>query len=274
MGFLYKTMIEFINEKTHLSYDEMDLDPFTNRYIVGRYFESEEEAIEYLESIISKSDKSIEDFMVIKEEGNTLKPYRIYPKPSDDEVRRNEASKFIKQYGILSSKDLRYITHPLYAYIEYKYIDRIKELGVSYRFKPLSEIDMNGPLSRYLKERGYNNNITGKKLSFFSYVPFDVVDENSITEEEVNEMRERSQELLNDFNNIIGTDYFISDVELEETNSSLKRSLNNTLRDDVYPSSEHNKKYRRVFFIMERGYDEEEFLAIVDMESIDKPKMK
>lgn len=32
--------------EAHLSYDEIDLDSFLNRYIVGRYFESEEEAID------------------------------------------------------------------------------------------------------------------------------------------------------------------------------------------------------------------------------------
>ena len=76
--------------------------------------------------------------------------------------------KFIKRYGILSSEDLRYITHPLYAYVEYKHINKIKELGVLYDFKPIKNIELNGVLSRFIKEKGHTNNITGGELEFYN----------------------------------------------------------------------------------------------------------
>lgn len=280
MGFIYRTIREYMISEGHLSYDEIDTDGFTNRYIVGRFFESEEDANDYLESIIHKSDdKTIKDFLIVKDDSDTsLKPYRIYPTPTDMEIKRNKASKFIQKYGILSTKDLRYITYPLYAYLDYRYINKIKEFGISYQFKPIDTINLDGPLSRFMKENGHINNIIGGELKLYNYSNFDVIDENSISLSEVSKIRNDIQILLDEFNNIVGTDYFISKDKLEETSNSLKRGINNLLKDDDYSSeyysSEYDKKYKRVSFIIERGDDEKEFLAIVDMESIDKPKMK
>jgi hypothetical protein len=74
---------------------------------------------------------------------------------SDDiKSRQEEAADLIKRYGHFSSPDLRYITRPLYSYIEYENFGRLKELGVKYRFTPISEINLNGALSRFIKERG------------------------------------------------------------------------------------------------------------------------
>ena len=259
-----------------LNYDQLDLDSFAEMYIVGRWFSSEDDANRYLKSVIDKSnDKNISDFIVIKDdESKTLKPYRIYPKPSNIELKRNEASKFVKKYGILSSQDLRYVTYPLYAFVEYKHIDKIKELGVLYRFKPLKEIGLNGVLSRFLKENEHTNNIIGNELKLYNYDAFNIDDENSITLTDIKEIKKTIQELLNKFNSFLGSDYYIVKTIGKETDESIKRGLLNKLDDKTYnPNAEFEKRYKQVSFILERGVDEEEFLAVIEMESIDKPKM-
>jgi hypothetical protein len=276
--FIATTIREYLKENEHLNYDQLDLDIFTNRYIVGRWFSSESEAKLYLKSIIDKSDnKDINDFVIIKDENDkTLKPYRIYPKPSNIELRKNEASKFIKRYGILSSKDLRYITHPLYAYVEYKYINKIKELGVLYDFKPIKNIELNGVLSRFIKEKGHTNNITGRgELKFYNYGVFGVDDEYNMSINDIKKIRRDVEVILNNFNNILGTDYYIIKTIRKETDESIKRGLMNKLDDKKYnPNTSFEKKYKMVSFVLERGNDEEEFLAVIEMESIDKPKMR
>lgn len=276
--FIKTTIRDFLNENEHLNYDQLDLDIFTKRYIVGRWFSSESEAKLYLKSIIDKSDnKDINDFVVIKDENDkTLKPYRIYPNPSNIELRRNEASKFIKRYGILSSEDLRYITHPLYAYVEYKYINKIKELGVLYDFKPIKNIELNGVLSRFIKEKGHTNNITGRGgLKFYNYGVFGVDDKYNMSINDIKKIRRDVEVILNNFNNILGTDYYIIKTIGKETDESIKRGLLNKLDDKKYnPNTSFEKKYKVVSFVLERGNDEEEFLAVIEMESIDKPKMR
>jgi hypothetical protein len=37
---------------------------------------------------------------------------------------------------------------------------------------------------------------------------------------------------------------------------------------------EFKKRYNQVSFLIDRGDDEEEFLAVIEMEDINKPKMK
>ena len=80
---------KYLKENNSLTYDDLDLTTFTNRYIVGRWFETKEDANSYLKSIIDKSNNKIDDFNIVKDDKDTsLKPYRILPKPSDKEKRR------------------------------------------------------------------------------------------------------------------------------------------------------------------------------------------
>jgi hypothetical protein len=274
---IYNSIRKYLKENTYLSYDELDLDSFTNRYIVGRWFSSEDDANGYLESVIGYSNgKNISDFLVVRDStDNTLKPYRIYPIPSNNELKRNEASKFIKKHAILSSPDSRYVTHPLYAFVEYKNIDKIKEFGVEYRFKPLKELDLDGALSRFIKMNGHTNTFYGKKLSLYNYDKFDVLDENSMQLTDIKIIKTKIEELLNRFNNILGTDYFITKTFVKETDNSIKLGLLNMLDDKRYdPNVEFKKRYDEVSFLIDRGDDEEEFLAAIEMEDINKPKMK
>ena len=69
--FIKTSFNQFINE-THLSYDEIYLDIFTNKYLVGRWFKNEDEAHEYLKSVISNSDKTIDDYYINKDNKLTL----------------------------------------------------------------------------------------------------------------------------------------------------------------------------------------------------------
>lgn len=273
-NYIKTTLKEFLTE-THLTYDEVDLDIFSNKYLVGKWFGSEKEAIKYLKSIIDHTEKDIEDFYVFKDKkDSSLKPYKIYPKPSDKEIKRNEASKFIKKYGILSSKDLRYVTYPLYAYVEYKHIDKIKELGVKYQFKPLNKINLYPILSRFIKEKGYPNNITDAEMKFYNYGSFGVDGDNSMGVDDIKIIKSKVNELLNEFNDLIGSDFYIDITNMDQTNKSLRSNLLNKLDDKIYnPNIEFDKRYKDVSFIINRGEDEHEFLAVIEMETIDKPKM-
>lgn len=273
-NYIKTTLKEFLTE-AHLTYDEVDLDTFSNKYLVGKWFGSEKEAIKYLKSIIDHTEKGIEDFYVFKDKtDSSLKPYKIHPKPSDKEIKRNEASKFIKKYGILSSKDLRYVTYPLYAYVEYKHIDKIKELGVKYQFKPLNKINLYPILSRFIKEKGYPNNITDAEMKFYNYGSFGVDDDNSMGVDDIKIIKSKVNELLNEFNDLIGTDFYIDSTNMDQTNKSLRSNLLNKLDDKIYnPNIEFDKRYKGVSFIINRGEDEHEFLAVIEMETIDKPKM-
>jgi hypothetical protein len=254
--------------KEFLNYDELDLDLFSNRYIVGRWFYSEEDALEYLKSVIKNSNnKNISDFIIWKDEKDkSSKPYRILPKPSDMELRRAKASEFIKKHAILSS-GLKYVTYPLYAFVDYKHIDRIKQLGVSYSFKPISEINLNSVLSRHLRERGYFNSIGDDNI-------LKLYGRQKMSESEVKTLYQSVENLLDNFNYLIGTDYYIQKEIKKETDSSIAKQLINKLDSENYnPNLEFNKEYKSVDFLLKRGKDEEEFLAVISMESPEKPKM-
>ena len=268
---------KFINEKIKkqlfesngLNYDQLDLDYFTKNYIVGKQFKSENQAKEYLASIIDKSDnKTVEDF-IIKRVDNTLSPYKIYPNPSELELRRNEASVFIKKYGILSSPDLNHVTHPLYAFLKYKHINKIKDFGVQYKFKPIGEINLDGSLSRFLKKQGYQNTVIKSELRFYNYKIFGVEDEYNMTVQDLKNIKEAVSDLLDSFNDMLGTNFFIKKTFAIQTENSIKRNLINKLSNT---NNELNKEYKNVYFLLDR-YNEDEFLAIIEMETIDKPKM-
>jgi len=261
----------------NLTYDEMDLTGFDNKFIVGRWFGNEEEAMEYLKKSIEEykqlkndvfykgsDDVTLDDYTVGKKEGDTsLKPYRLFRKPTEMESRRKEASEFIKKYGIISSPDLRYITHPLVSYFDYKHIGKLKELGVNYRFRPITEINLDPVLQRELKTKFGSVLIQQGRLRFFSL-------DDSFDKEYIKELKLKVEEELNKFNKKIGTDYFISKTYTKESNDTLLAKSRRLLNDDDRPV---NIKYDTVEFGLQRGHDEEEFLAIVPMESLEKPKM-
>jgi len=223
--------------ESHLSYDELDLDIFTYQHIVGRFFDTEQAAMKYLHKVISDhgSEKQVDDFTVVKDSNK----YRILPKATDIELRRHKASEFIHRYGVISSPSLTHITHPLYAYVDYKYIDELKKFGVEYVFKPIKELDLSGAVTRYIKKIGIKNVIiTSDNIKIF--------EPSTITDELVNKYRNMVTDCLNDFNSRLGTTYYI-----KETN--IGREIIFTL-----------DRYRR---------DEEEFLAVVYMTSLKKPEM-
>jgi hypothetical protein len=266
----------------NLTYDELDLDSFTRCYLVGKSFKTEEETKKYLLSVIDESrDKNVEDYVVVREDGDTtLKPFRIYPKASDMELRRKEASEFIKKNGILSTPSMRYVTYPLYAYVEYEHIGKIKELGVSYRFEPLGKIVLTDILSRFVKEKGYHHSLMKTDyleytsiLRIYEFSHFGVDDEYSVTKEEIDRITKKVSGLLNEFNNKLGSDYYIHSRKLVQTEDSMLSGLRSKLGGDM-DGSGVGKMYREAQFVLKRGKDEDEYLAVVEMESLDKPKMR
>lgn len=258
--------LKYFKAFENLTYDEMDLTGFDHKYLVGRSFSSIDDALDYLKKSLEEytyETYDISDFDVVDTKDRTLKPFKIYRKPNDLELRRKEASEFIKKYGIISSPDLRYITHPLYSYFDYKHIGKLKELGINYRFRPIGEINLDPVLQRELKTKFGSVLIQQGRLKFFSL-------DDSFDKEYIKDLKLKVEEELNKFNSKLGTDYFIYKTYTKESNDTLlanaKRLLNN---DDRVVDI----KYDTVEFGLQRGHDEEEFLAIVEMESLEKPKM-
>lgn len=258
---------EFINESKILSYDDMDLDFFTRTKLVGRWFSSVDDAKEYLKSVIDDSEnKTIDDYIISKDEkDSSLKPYRIFPKPSDTDLKRNDASIFIKKHGIISSPNLRYLTYPLYAYVEYKHIDELKKLNVKYEFKPIEKIDFSGVLSRVLKENDIANTITNNTIKLYN--------ERDLDKSDIKNIKHKIEKTLDKFNETIGTNFYISKTITNKTNDTVKKQLLNKLDDKNYnPNTEFDSLYSSVSFVLNRG-EENEFLAVVEMETLEKPMM-
>ncbi len=258
-----------------LEYDQMDLTYFDNRYIVGRWFKDGEEAMEYLAKSISAYDEErkgrshmspveMVDYEARKVEGDaSLKPYKLYRKPSGAEARRAEAAEFIKKNGIISSPSLRYVTHPLCAYLEYKHISELKRLGINYRFRPISEIDLDPVLQRELKEKFGSVLIQNGRLRFFSL-------DSTFDRDYIKDLKARVEEELARFNAKLGTDYFVAKTYTKESTDTLQARARRLLNDDDRPVE---VKYDTLEFGLQRGHDEQEFLAVVPMDTLEKPKM-
>jgi hypothetical protein len=98
----------------NLTYDEMDLTGFDHRYIVGRWFASEEDAMEYLNKSIADyknikfgGEVSTDEYFVNKQEGDTsLKPYRLYRKSTEMESRRKDADDFLNKNAIRTGQTM------------------------------------------------------------------------------------------------------------------------------------------------------------------------
>jgi hypothetical protein len=259
--------IKKIIKEAVLNYDQMDLDEFTRNHIVGRSFRSEDEAVAYLKSVIGKSKgKKIDDFQVImNEKDGTLKPYKIYPVPDENDLKRFEAMEYIQKHAIMGSK------YSPYAYLGYRHIDKIKELGVKYRFLPIREIDLNGPLQDRLKKDGIgsvliqDNSYYGKPtiLKLFS-TP------NEMDVQFIKDLRNRTSKSIQNLNDSLGTNFEITKTFAEKTSDSLKRSLTDKLTGEK--GNNFETKYKSVSFQLERG-DEDDFLAQIPMDGIGKPFM-
>ena len=181
---------------------------------------------------------------------------------SDDvKSRQEEAAELIKRYGHYSSPDLRYITRPLYAYIEYENFGRLKELGVKYRFTPISEINLNGALSRFIKERGVFNGIGGSIIRLYNDEP--------VTKSDISRIKRKIQNIIDEFNTKLRTNYQIDGVVGEKSSDTLRNQLNQKLTD-----SEFNMEptYNNIGIKISRGF-EDEYLATIPMDEIDKPQM-
>ena len=181
---------------------------------------------------------------------------------SDDvKSRQEEAAELIKRYGHYSSPDLRYITRPLYAYIEYENFGRLKELGVKYRFTPISEINLNGALSRFIKERGVFNGIGGSIIRLYNDEP--------VTKSDISRIKRKIQNIIDEFNTKLRTNYQIDGVVGEKSSDTLKNQLNQKLI-----GSEFNIEptYNNIGIKISRGF-EDEYLATIPMDEINKPQM-
>lgn len=260
---LRRQIRELIRE-AFLSYDQMDLDEFTRNHIVGRSFSSEGEALGYLKSVIGKSEnkiygKRIEDFQVIKDEkSETLKPYRIYPVPNEGDMKRFEAMEFIQKNAIMASK------YAPYAYLDYKHIDKIKELGVRYRFLPIKEIDLNGPLQDRLKKDGFGSVlIQGNVMKLFS-----TPDEMDL--KYIKDLKNKIGKSIQGFNDSLGTNFEITKTFAEKTSDSMRGSLTDKLKGEE--GNDFETKYKTLAFQLERG-DEDEFFAQIPMDGTGKPFM-
>ena len=250
-----------------LTYDEMDLTPFDNRYIVGRWFASEEDAMEYLRKSITdyKYDEvSEDDYFVHKEEGDgSLKPYRLYRKPTEIESRRKEADDFLNKNSIRTGQTMFTGGVWAHSFVEYKHIDELKRLGVAYRFRPIKEINLDPVLQKELKPVFGSVLIQQGRLKFFSL-------DYSFDKDYIKDLKVRVEEELSKFNKKLGTDYFVTKTYAEESTDTQLSRARRLLNDDDRPV---NVVYKSVEFGLQRGHDEEEFLAIIPEGEKGMPKM-
>lgn len=127
---------------------------------------------------------------------------------------------------------------------------------------------MNGALSRFIKISGYTNILSGDNVLKFYNTPYDM------DIEYIKNFKKEIEDVLNRFNNLLGSDYYIEKTFANKTDDTIRRQLRNKLDDKNYsPNVEFENKYKDVSFLLKRGNDENEFLAEVAMDSIDKPKM-
>lgn len=175
--------------------------------------------------------------------------------------KQEEAAEIIKRYGHFSSPDLRYLTRPLYAYIEYENFGRLKDLGVKYRFTPISEINLNGALSRFIKERGVFNGIGGNIIRLYNDEP--------VTKSDISRIKRKIQNIIDEFNSKLRTNYQIDGVVGDKSSDTLRNQLNQKLT-----GSEFNVEstYNNIGIKIYRGV-EDEYLATIPMDEIDKPQM-
>jgi hypothetical protein len=244
-----------------LTYDEMDLTPFDNRYIVGRWFANEEDAMEYLKKSITDyknikfgGEVSAEDYFVNKEEGDTsLKPYRLYRKPTEMESRRKEADDFLNKNAIRTGQTMFTGGVWAHSFVEYKHIDELKRLGINYRFRPIKEINLDPVLQKELKPVFGSVLIQQGRLKFFSL-------DYSFDKDYIKDLKARVEEELSKFNKKLGTDYFVEKTYTKESTDTQLARARRLLNDDDRPV---NVMYDVVEFGLQRGHDEEEFLAII-----------
>jgi len=261
----------------NLTYDEMDLTGFDHKFIVGRWFANEEEAMEYLKKSIEEykqlkndgfykgsDDVTLDDYTVGKKEGDTsLKPYRLFRKPTEMESRRKEAIEFLNKNSIRTGQTMFTGGVWAHSFVEYKHIDTLKKLGIAYRFRPIKDINLDPVLQKELKPVFGSILIQQGRLRFFNL-------DYSFDKDYIKELKLRVEEELNKFNSKLGTDYFISKTYTKESNDTLLAKAKRLLNDDDRPV---DVKYDTVEFGLQRGYDEEEFLAIIPEGEKGMPKM-
>ena len=250
-----------------LTYDEMDLTPFDNRYIVGRWFGSEDDAMEYLRKSIAdyKYDEvDVDDYFVHKEEGDgSLKPYRLFRKPTEIETRRKEADDFLRKNAIRTGQTMFTGGVWAHSFVEYKHIDELKRLGIAYRFRPIKEINLDPVLQKELKAVFGSVLIQQGRLKFFSL-------ESSFDRNYIKDLKASVEEELAKFNDKLGTDYFVQKTYAEESTDTQLSRARRLLNDDDRPV---NVMYNSVEFGLQRGHDEEEFLAIIPEDEKGMPRM-
>lgn len=272
-----KYIKEYKTFENNLTYDEMDLTGFDHKFIVGRWFANEEDAMEYLKKSVEEyeqlrndgwykgsDDVTIDDYTISKDEKDTsLKPYRLFRKPSEMESRRKEAADFLNKNSIRTGQTMFTGGVWAHSFVEYKHIDTLKRLGVAYRFRPIKEINLDPVLQKELKQVFGSVLIQQGRLRFFSL-------EYSFDKDYIKDLKLKVEEELNKFNSKLGTDYFISKTYTKESNDTLLVKARRLLNDDDRPV---DVKYDTVEFALQRGHDEEEFLAIIPEGEKGMPKM-
>jgi hypothetical protein len=272
-----KYIKEYKTFENNLTYDEMDLTGFDHKFIVGRWFANEEDAMEYLKKSVEEyeqlrndgwykgsDDVTIDDYTISKDEKDTsLKPYRLFRKPTEIESRRKEAADFLNKNSIRTGQTMFTGGVWAHSFVEYKHIDTLKRLGVAYRFRPIKEINLDPVLQKELKQVFGSVLIQQGRLRFFSL-------EYSFDKDYIKDLKLKVEEELNKFNSKLGTDYFISKTYTKESNDTLLAKARRLLNDDDRPV---DVKYDTVEFALQRGHDEEEFLAIIPEGEKGMPKM-
>jgi len=181
------------------------------------------------------------------------------------------ANEYVKNFGV-------YNEHEREFYLNYKHIDKLKELGILYRVKPYNKIDFSELLKKFIKSKGYSVLVnddqyygTGIKLQLFNLKKFDVANEYSITKKELNNIKSKMNELIDKFNSIYRTSYIIDGVLGKKSDSSIQNSLLNKFSDGKIEKNED--QYELKGFKLKRE-EEDEYLVVVELDPMTRmPKI-
>lgn len=277
------------NRNSGYNYDDFKYDFFTMQYLCGRSFRTESDALEYLASIIKKADgRTLEDFIVIDKDDRTLKPFKIYPKLDENLITKNEIREYLKEKGIWADANLTPMKFTMantdynVVYLRNRDSKRIKDSNIKYIYKPLSELDFLKKLKSYFKNKIEKEDIfkmlkNNHKFDFLTVsddrynldlIQIEVFGTFNIGDSA--QIRTALEEIIFDFNNIYGTNYYLDNQDTEQSDKSIEQSILKKLSNK---DGKNYTEYKKILFELKRG-SEDEYLCIVPVTRNGLPFLK
>ncbi len=182
---------------------------------------------------------------------------RKWIKYFEDFSSEQEASTYIKRFGLASNTFRWGFMHPTYVFLNYEHLQKLKDLNVRYKIKKIKDLNLNSILSDFIKQStGETNGFIDGGLFFYN--------KNYMNIEEIEILKEEIENILEEFNKMIGTLYYIEDIKTVKSFNSEKTSIINKLKGIEDNSTIY---YKEVYFILNRECEkEDEYLISVEIE--------